>query len=180
LSAPALRSDWELFLSMLAPVSGDRILDVGAGKGSVAARIQKDSKGTEVYAVDPNAKKIAAMKRNFPMVKGSVAGAENLPYPDVFFDRAYATMALHHFADLDKALGEVARVLKHEGSFVVLEVDPSSGKGRLFRFFGRLTGEHMSLMREDQLAARLGASKVFKVERTVRVGSGYVIQLRHP
>jgi ubiquinone/menaquinone biosynthesis C-methylase UbiE len=174
----APRSEWELLLSTLAPASGDKILDVGAGNGAIAARVHQASKGAEVYAVDPNAKKIASMSRNFPMVKGSIAGAESLPYPDDFFDKVYTTMALHHYSDLDKALGEVARVLKHEGSFVVLEVDPSSGKGRLFKFFGRLTGEHMNLMSENQLATRLGSSEGFKVERTARMGSGYMIQLR--
>jgi ubiquinone/menaquinone biosynthesis C-methylase UbiE len=174
----APRSEWELLLSTLAPASGDRILDVGAGKGAIAARVHQASNGAEVYAVDPNAEKIASMTRNFPMVKGSVAGAERLPYPGGFFDKVYTTMALHHYADLDKALGEVARVLKHEGSFIVLEVDPHSGKGRLFKFFGRLTGEHVNLMSEDQLAARLGASEGFSVERTAKVGSGYIIQLK--
>ncbi len=171
------RSNWEVFLGALAPTAGERILDVGAGKGSVAHRVLEASKGAEVYAVDSNEKKVEAIRRSFPTVNSSVAGAESLPFPDSYFDKAYTTMALHHFADLGKALGELARVLKPGGSLVILEVDPGSARGLLFRFFGRMMGEHMNLMTEEQLAASLGNLKELKVDRSARVGSGYLIRL---
>lgn len=175
--AQTAKSEWELLLNALAPVGGERILDVGAGKGTIAGRVQAASKGVEVYAVDPNERRVASMKHDFPVVKSSVAGAEGLPFPDSYFDKAYTTMALHHFADFDKALSELARVIKQGGSFVVLEVDPHSAKGNLFRFAGRLMGEHMTMMSEDQLAAKLRAAGTFKVAHSVKHGSGYLIQL---
>ncbi len=171
------RSNWEVFLDALAPAMGERILDVGAGKGSVAQRVLDASRGAEVYAVDPDEKKVDAVRRNFPAIKSAVAGAEGLPFPDSFFDKAYTTMALHHFADLDKALVELARVLRPGGSFVILEVDPGSARGMMFRLFGRLMGEKMNLMTEERLTARLGSCKGLKVTRSARVRSGYLIQL---
>lgn len=171
------KSEWELLFAALSPSSGEKILDVGAGKGTVAGRVLVASKGAEVHAVDPNQRSIASLKREFPSIKSSVARAEKLPYPDSYFDKVYTTMALHHFADFDRALREIARVLKSGGSFIALEVDPHSGKGRLFRFSGRLMGEHMTMMTEEQLAAKLGALGTFKVVRSVKQGSGYLIQL---
>jgi len=129
----------ELFMQMLAPTGGERILDIGAGKGKVAAQVMKAS-GGEVYAVEPNVKRFESMKREFPAIKSSLAGAEGLPFADSYFDKVYTTMALHHFSDLDKALREVARVLKPGGSFVVLEVEPDSGLGSLFKFSGGWSG----------------------------------------
>lgn len=52
------------------------------------------------------------MKRERSKLKSRLGSAENLPFHDSFFDRAYSTMALHHFSDLGKALGEFARILK--------------------------------------------------------------------
>lgn len=173
----AAKSNWELFSDALSPASGERILDIGAGKGSVAQRVLEASKGAEVYAVEPNEKKVAAIKRNFPAIRSSVAGAESLPFPDSYFDKAYTTMALHHFADLDKALAELTRVLKPGGSFVILEVDPGSAKGMMFRFFGRIMGEHMNLMTEEQLKARLRSAEGFRVSHSAKMGSGYLVQL---
>jgi ubiquinone/menaquinone biosynthesis C-methylase UbiE len=171
------QSGWDVFLGYLAPAPGDRILDVGAGNGAKAVQVLQASGGAEVYAVDPNEKKVASMKRDFPLVRGSVAGAESLPFPDSHFDKVYSTMAVHHFNDLDKGFAEITRVLKQGGSFVILEVEPHSLPGRLFRFFGRLTREHMTIMDANQLLTRLGAAEGLKVVRSVGLGSRYLIQL---
>lgn len=164
-------------MQMLAPSSGEKILDIGAGKGQMADRVMKASQGAEVYAVEPSEKRVASMKQRLPAIKSSVASAESLPFPDGHFDKAYTTMALHHFSDLDTALRQVVRVLKSGGSFVILEVEPGSALGMVFRFFGRLIGEHMNIMTEEQLSARLGAAEGLKVVRSERLGSRYLIQL---
>ena len=162
---------------MLDPKSGDRIVDIGAGKGEKAARILQAFPGTEVFAVDPNERRVAEAKRDYPGVRSAVARAEKLPFDDAFFDKAYSTMALHHFSDLDRALGEVSRVVKPGGSYVIMEVEPGSPLGRLFRFFGRLMGEKMQIMTEEQLLARLGHAAGFRVAGSVSFGSKYLIQL---
>jgi len=162
---------------MLSPGPGEKILDVGAGDCSKAAKVLEASAGAEVYAVDPNEKRIAAARRQRPQVKSSVAGAENLPFPDSQFDKAYSTMALHHFTDIDRALGELARVLKPGGLYVVLEVEPRSTLGRLFRFFGGLTGEKMQLMSQNQLLARLNQAQGLRVIDSAGFGSTYAVRL---
>jgi len=162
---------------MLDPKSGDRILDIGAGKGEKASRILQAFPGTEVFAVDPNERRITEAKRDHPAVRSMVAGAEKLPFDEASFDKAYSTMALHHFSDLDRALGEVSRVVRSGGSYVILEVEPGSPLGRLFRFFGRLMGEKVHIMTEKQLLSRLGNAEGFRVARSVSLGSRYLIQL---
>jgi len=175
LSVRTQKENWDLFYSTLAPVAGEKILDVGAGKGAIANRVLQRTKGAEVYAVDPNEKRVASMRRDYPAVKSSVAGAESLPFPDSFFDKAYTTMALHHYADLGKALQELKRILKPGGGFVIVEVDPASAQGRAFRFFGRLSGEHMNLMSEDQLRSRLGVEDGLRVVSSAKMKSGYIV-----
>ncbi len=165
----------DLFFEMLAPSGGERILDIGAGKGKVADRVMKASGGAEIYAVDPNERRVASMKRDFPSIRSSVASAESLPFDDSYFDKAYTTMALHHFSDLDRALREIGRVLKPGGSFIVLEVDPDTGLGSLFKFFGRVIGEHMGMLTREQLRGRLESVGGFKVVRSGGRGSRYLI-----
>jgi ubiquinone/menaquinone biosynthesis C-methylase UbiE len=172
------KPDWDTFIGLLSPGPRERILDVGAGKGAVAAGVYKASNGAEVYAVDPNEKQVTRMKKAFPEVRTSVAGAEKLPFADSDFDKAYTTMALHHFTDLDRALGEIARVLKHGGTFVVLEVEPHSMLGRMFRFFESLVGEHVNIISEGQLLSKLSAQGGFGEPRSVRLGARYLIQLK--
>jgi len=177
LTQSGTQSDWERFIATLDPRSGDKILDIGAGKGEKAARILQAFPGTEVFAVDPNERRISEAKREHPNVRSTVAGAEKLPFDDAFFDKAYSTMALHHFSDLDKALSEISRVVRPGGSYVILEVEPGSPLGRLFRFLGRLVGEKMQIMAEEQLLARLEHAAGFRVARSASLGSRYLIQL---
>lgn len=114
------------------------------------------------------------MKRAFPALRSSVARAESLPFADSHFDKVYSTMALHHFSDLDGALREFARVLRPGGSFVVLEVEPGSRLGSLFRLFGRITGEHMGMLTREQLQLRLESSG-FRVMGSRERGSRYLL-----
>lgn len=171
------KSGWPVFLGTLSPGPEDRILDVGAGRGTIAGKVLGASKGAEVYAVDPNEERVAIMKQRVPGVKSSVAGAESLPFPDSYFDKAYTTMALHHFADVDTSIREIARVLKQGGVLVVLEVDPHSALARLYGFFAKLTGERLGFFSEEQLVSKLEASGSFKLVRSVRQSYSYLVQL---
>ncbi len=163
---------------MLAPHSGEKILDVGAGKGEKAAKLLQAYQGLEVHAVDPSEKRIEEAKRAYPAVRSLVAGAEKLPFEDAYFDKAYSTMALHHFGDMDRALVEISRVLKHGGSYVILEVEPHSLAGRIFRMFGRLMGERMNIMTEAQCLAKLKTAEGLEVVDSAGLGSNYLVHLR--
>ncbi len=47
------------------------------------------------------------------------ADAENLPFPDRFFDLVSCRIAPHHFADVARFVGEARRVLKSSGIFLL-------------------------------------------------------------
>ena len=162
---------------MLTPERADKILDIGAGKGVIVAKVLEVSAGAEICAVDPSEKKIAAMRKGLPSVRCSVAGAERLPFSDSEFDKAYATMSLHHFADKGASLKEIARVLKKGGSFVILEVSPGSRQGWLFRFIGKLMGERVDTITIDGLKALVEKTGMFTVVKSVSLGPRYLIQL---
>ena len=168
--------EWDTFIGFLAPASGDRILDIGAGTCKNAARVFEVSKGAEVCAIDPNEKKIASARRDRPSVRSSVGVAESLSFPDAHFDKVYSTLALHHFANLDKALDEIARVLKAGGSFVVLEIEPASFSGRLFRVLGKLMGEKLTFMDKEGLEARVESGGRFRAVRSAKFGGDYLVQ----
>ena len=53
-------------------------------------------------------------------VEFQVASAENLPFPDDTFTHAFSMESLYYYTDISKAVGEIARVLKPGGLFVVV------------------------------------------------------------
>ena len=50
-----------------------------------------------------------------------VGDSENMPFPDNTFDAITVSFGVRNFANLDKGLTEIRRVLKPNGTFVVLE-----------------------------------------------------------
>ena len=164
------------FLRLLSPGPNEKILDVGAGKGDVAALVQQTG-SCDVYALDPDKKRIGLAQKAHPNVKVCVAGSESIPYEAGFFDKVYSTMAVHHFADQDKSFKEIARVLKSGGVLVVADISSRSFLGRLGRFLeNSVMRSHLRFLNREELVAMLGREGEFVVKEAKESGSGYLLQ----
>jgi len=92
---------------------GDKVLDVGCGKGFLLYDFTKVLPGLELYGLDISEYAIAHAQEEIAD-KLQVGNATSLPYPDDCFDLVISINALHnlHNYDLDKALREIERVGK--------------------------------------------------------------------
>jgi SAM-dependent methyltransferase len=91
------------------------VVNVGAGAGSY------ESASREVTAVEPSAEMIGQRPSgSAPVVQ---ACAEALPFDDDSFDAAMAIITVHHWADLEAGLAEMARVARRR--VVILTFDPA-------------------------------------------------------
>lgn len=92
---------------------GDKILDVGCGKGFQLFELTQLCPGVEVYGIDISSYAIENAKEEI-RERLQVGNATSLPYPDHYFDFVFSINTLHnlHCYDLDKALREVERVGK--------------------------------------------------------------------
>jgi SAM-dependent methyltransferase len=89
-----------------------RVADLGAGTGKLTATLV--SLGAEVTAVEPDPQMLAELRRTMPAVRSVPGSAEEIPLPDASLDAVLAGQAMHWF-DLDRALPEIARVLRPGG-----------------------------------------------------------------
>jgi len=89
-----------------------RAADVGAGTGKLTATLV--SLGAEVTAVEPDPQMLAELRRAMPAVRSVPGSAEEIPVPDASLDAVLAGQAMHWF-DMDRALPEIARVLRPGG-----------------------------------------------------------------
>jgi len=159
--------DWALahLAGFLAPLpEGARVLDLGGGTGVLAEAVRAARPGLEVTVADAAAGMLARVP---PGVEAVLARAEALPFPGGAFDAAVVGEALHHFADLEAALAELARVVRAGGRLWVYEFDPRPLAGRLLAFAERALGEPAGFLPPGALAARLTAAG-FRVEVEAR------------
>ncbi len=120
----ALRARLDAVLERIGTGPGDA-LDAGMGPGRLAAELA--ARGWSVSGVDASSEMVEAARRRLPALSHSlvVAEIERLPFQDASFDLVVATGVLE-YADVERALADLARVLRPGGRAVVSYPNPSA------------------------------------------------------
>ena len=116
-----------LVRSALAPVPGERILDVGCGPGFLSAELHQEvGPAGSVVGVDSSPAMLALAARRCDSL-GNVTfqegDATSLPVADASFDGAVCVQVLEFVADAPAALRELYRALRPGGRVVVWDID---------------------------------------------------------
>jgi SAM-dependent methyltransferase len=110
-SYPQDAIDWLVAHTGLGP--GRTVVDLGAGTGKLTRLLVPS--GARVIAVEP----IAEMRAHIDVGEALDGTAEAIPLPDCTADVVTVAQALHWF-DQDRALPEIHRVLREDGSLVLV------------------------------------------------------------
>jgi ubiquinone/menaquinone biosynthesis C-methylase UbiE len=154
-------------LELLAPEPGEQLLEVGPGTGYYSLPVARRLEHGRLHIVDIQQQMLDHTMRRaedagLTNVQPARADAQELPYADAAFDGAYLVTTLGEIPDSDKALSELARVLK-----------PSSGRLVVGELFG---DPHMVTF--ASLCRRAPAAGL-NVERRLGGPLGYFALLRH-
>ncbi|HUJ55646.1 MAG TPA: class I SAM-dependent methyltransferase [Gaiellaceae bacterium] len=107
----------EIAFDRIAAGRPRRVLEVGGGDGWLSAQI-RDELGADVVLVDQSERMVElSHERGLNAIVGDV---QELPFEDESFDTAVAAWMLYHVPDLDRGLGELARVLEPRGRLVAV------------------------------------------------------------
>lgn len=98
---------------------GDTVLDLAAGTGTSSAAIART--GARVVAADFSLGMMQEGRRRGAPVPFIGADAQNLPFADASFDAAVISFGLRNVQQPQRALGEMARVVRPGGRIVVCE-----------------------------------------------------------
>ncbi len=116
-----LKAGWQdsltLYRQIIARYVGPQthLLDVGCGHSDVLRPIYTRTPHT--YGIDPDAE---ALARNEVIRHLVVGNAEQMPFPDTFFDLVVSAWVLEHLGRPAAVFREIHRVLKPGGRFIFL------------------------------------------------------------
>jgi SAM-dependent methyltransferase len=149
--------------------AGERLLDLGTGGGRHAFEAMR--RGAAVTALDADGAEVkdaagmmAAMVAEDPATVttgGRGAGCRGdalaLPFPDAVFDRVIAAEVLEHIPDDERAIAELARVLRPGGTMAVTVPRwfPELVNWALSDRYHMVPGGHVRIYRHSALLERL-------------------------
>lgn len=123
----ALRSRMAAVLRILGDGPG-RVLDAGMGPGRLLAELAE--RGWDITGIDASAEMVAAAQGRLPGAAHQLGQGkiEALSFPDASFDAVVATGVLE-YADVERALVELSRVVRPGGLAVVSYPNPRTFYG---------------------------------------------------
>ena len=181
---PGFFAQWAPILCESAGVEpGKTVVDVACGTG-IAARTAADlvAPGGTVVGLDLNEAMLAVARRVRPEIDWRQGDAATLPFDDESFDTALCQMALMFFPDQAKALAEMRRVVRTDGTIAIAvpgRLDAQAAFAPFVSMAGRHAGpEAMSLLSAyfacgdlDALAGRVGSAGLEVTSARTHIGA---------
>lgn len=97
------------------PKKGERLLDLGCGRGTFTEMFHNKGYDAVGIDLDPEYKNKLTNRK----AKYLTASAESIPFPNNSFDVILLLDALEHINNKKKALSEINRILKPEGKAII-------------------------------------------------------------
>jgi demethylmenaquinone methyltransferase / 2-methoxy-6-polyprenyl-1,4-benzoquinol methylase len=113
-------------LEMVKKQKPNSILDIATGTGDLAILFAQTT-ATEIIGLDISqgmldiGKKKIADKNLNEKIKMVLGDGESIPYQDNYFDVITVAYGVRNFENLEKGLADILRVLKPNGTFIILE-----------------------------------------------------------
>jgi len=112
------------------PRAFSNVLEVGCGRGSGARLILREFKPERLQITDLDNEMIFKARRylsssELARAASYAADVSHLPCRSSSFDAVFGLGVLHHVEDWQRAISEIARVLKPDGSYFFEEIYPS-------------------------------------------------------
>lgn len=124
------------FLAFAGIASGERVLDVGCGTGSLTSLLAEGTDLAAICGIDyaPSYIEHASRKNSDPRVSFRVGDACALPFPDKAFDRVLSLLVLHFIPQPEQAIAEMCRVARPGATVAAAVWDARGGfvANRLF------------------------------------------------
>jgi ubiquinone/menaquinone biosynthesis C-methylase UbiE len=147
----------------LARGLGGRALDYGSGWGDITARLAPQF--DEIVGVDAAAARVEFARAEYAPLQFSLCQEERTDFNDESFDAVFSIVVLPFVPSAGRHLAECRRLLRPEGSLVIMIPNPESPRMLIRRWRGRpVEGRHWGGQTLAEVRAFL-STHGFRIER---------------
>jgi ubiquinone/menaquinone biosynthesis C-methylase UbiE len=145
----------------VGPRGNERALDVGTGAGALAFALSPLVR--EVVGLDPVPELLElARARALPNTEFVQGDGTALPFPDASFDLGATHRTLHHVAEPERVVTELARVTRADGRVLVVDqlasADPAAAAAQQHEFETARDPSHTRLLTDAELRELFAAN----------------------
>jgi SAM-dependent methyltransferase len=141
-----------VMLARVSEAAPKTALDVGCGEGRFCRMLA--ARGIAATGVDPTIALISQARAADPAGRYVEAIAEALPFPDAAFDLVVSYLSLIDIPDFERAIAEMARVLKPGGALLIANLNGFNTAGAEQGWVRGLMGEMKHFPLDHYLRAR--------------------------
>ncbi len=162
-------------VGLVDPKPGERVVDIGAGMGAGAMRAA--AAGAHVIAVEPTpfVRRVLRTRRMFGRHRANIevvdGAAERIPVDARSVDAVWAVNSMHHWVDVERAVAEIARVLRPDGRILLVDevfTDPSHPEHRRFGTDQHHDRHGFTMIDADEMGRLLRAAGLTDVDASNR------------
>ena len=124
------------FARFAGVVPGMRVLDVGCGPGGLATELARITGPGQVAGMDPSEDLVDACRARVPGADVRLGSAEEIPFTDESFDAVLAQLVVQVLDDAPRAVAEMRRVARPDGTVATCVWDFRDGMPLLMAFWG--------------------------------------------
>jgi SAM-dependent methyltransferase len=143
-------SAWDVIWARIVEASPRSVLEVGPGPGELSERMSREL-DADVVAIDVSPRMVELTRGRG--VDAQVGDVQDLPFADASFDLVVAGWVLFHPSDLDRAVSEIARVVR-PGGRLIAATNSDYHLAELWSFVGHSRIEHSFSLENGEQALR--------------------------
>lgn len=122
------KKNWQDFFSnngilkYIKPKEGASLLDIGCATGSLLHQLSLKHTDLDLHGLDISPKMVAIAQKKLGSKANIVTSSANtLPFKENTFNYVTCATSFHHYSEPQKALDEMYRVLKPNGTLILLD-----------------------------------------------------------
>jgi len=144
-SAPitnTLKYGYDALASALGDLQGKKIFDYGSGTGR-STKFLHDL-GADISGTDIRQDMIEQSQKQYPKIEFKLIVDNKIPWPDKSFDiviTAFVHIEISSLKEMEKVHQEIKRVLKPDGQYFILTVNPKSWGNQYQSFSSNLPAD---------------------------------------